>query len=326
MKIRDVEIPSKVILAPMAGVCNKPYRKILREYMDGLICSEMVSDKAILFENEKTLKMVHVDEDEGIVSMQVFGGEVESLIEAAKFIDENSNCSIIDINMGCPVKKVLKSGAGSNLLKEPQKVKAIVEGIVQAVNKPVTVKIRAGFDMDSVNYLEIGKIVEEAGASAIALHGRTRSQFYEGKANWDYIKDLKANLSIPVIGNGDIQTLDDAIEMLEYTKCDAIMIGRGLLGNPWLAHQIEHYLATGERLDDPTPQEKIEVALRHLDMLVKEYGDKHGVTMMRSHGSWYLKGLRGNAHVRQALNKATTYEQMKAIFEEYLVYLESNQE
>lgn len=321
MKIRDVELPSQLIIAPMAGVSNKPFRQVLRKYTDSLICAEMVSDKALMYRNEKTLEMVKVADDEGVVSMQVFGGEPKSIIEAAKFIDENSNCQIIDINMGCPVKKVLKTGGGSNLLKHPDKVKEIVEGVVASVKKPVTVKIRAGFDCDSINYLEIGKIVEQAGASAITLHGRTRSQFYEGKANWDYIKDLKEHLSIPVIGNGDINSVEDAIKMLEYTKCDGIMVGRGVLGNPWLALEIEHYLKTGEKLQLPQGNEKIDQAIEHLTLLVDEYGEKIGVTQMRSHGAWYLKGLSGNAKVRQELNKASTYQEMVEIFTKYKEYL-----
>ncbi|MDH6603765.1 nifR3 family TIM-barrel protein [Bacilli bacterium PM5-9] len=321
MKIREIELKSKVIVAPMAGITNKPFRKILRKYMDGLICAEMVSDKALYYQNEKTLKMIEVDEDEGQISMQVFGGDVNSIIMAAKYIDENSNCTFIDINMGCPVKKVLKTGGGSNLLKHPDLVKEIVEGVVNAVNKPVTVKIRTGFDSNSINYLEIGKIVQEAGASAITLHGRTRAQFYEGKADWQTIKNLKEELDIPVIGNGDIYTLEDAIQMFETTNCDAIMIGRGILGNPFLAREIEHYLKTGEKLEQPTASMKINQAIEHLTYLVDEYGEKIGVTQMRSHGAWYLKGLNDNARVRRELNQVTTYNGMKEIFEKYLIFL-----
>ncbi|WP_423364197.1 tRNA dihydrouridine synthase DusB [Mycoplasma sp. P36-A1] len=326
MKIREINLPSKIIIAPMAGVSNHAFRKVYRKYTKGLICAEMVSDKAILYRNEKTLNMINVDKDEGMVSMQVFGGEVDNIVNAAKFIDENSNATFIDINMGCPVKKVLKTGGGSNLLKYPDKVKEIVTKVVNNVSKPVTVKIRAGFDFDSINYLEIGQIIQDSGASAITIHGRTRSQFYEGKANWDYIKDLKEHLDIPVIGNGDIQSVDDAIKMLEYTKCDAIMIGRGILGNPWLAKEIEYYLETGNRLEAPSYQEKINQAIEHLDLLVQEYGNKIGVTSMRSHGAWYLKGLSENARVRQALNTENTYEGMKKIFEDYIIFLDNKKQ
>jgi len=325
MKIRDIELNSKVIIAPMAGMTNIPFRKVLRKHMKGLICAEMVSDKGLCYQNQKTLEMIKVDKDEGQITMQVFGGEVESLVAAAKFIDENSDCTFIDINMGCPVRKVLKTGGGANLLNYPDKVKEIVESVVKAVKKPVTVKIRTGFDNDSINYLEIGKIVQEAGASAITLHGRTRAQFYEGKADWNAIKELKEHLDIPVVGNGDVATLDDAIRMFEETSVDAIMIGRGILGNPWLAGQIENYLITGERLPEPTETQKIEQAIEHLTILVEEYGEKIGVTQMRGHGSWYIKGLNDNARVRRELNKATSYDEMKKIFENYLEYLENNQ-
>ena len=317
MKIRDIELKSKVIVAPMAGITNKSFRQVLRQYMEGLICAEMVSDKALYYQNEKTLKMVEVGADEGQISMQVFGGDVSSIVAAAKYIDENSNCTFIDINMGCPVKKVLKAGGGANLLKDPLLVKEIVTEVVKAVKKPVTVKIRLGFDNNSINYLEIGRIVEKAGASAITLHARTRAQFYEGKADWSTIKKLKEELTIPVIGNGDIQSVEDAQRMFEETNCDAIMIGRGLLGNPWLVQEIEHYLKTGEYLAKPTNDEKIDQAIEHLSLLVAEYGEKVGVSQMRSHGSWYLKGIVGNAKVRQELNKTTTYEAMKQVFVDY---------
>lgn len=320
-KIREIELPSRVIVAPMAGVCNIVFREILREYMDGLIYAEMVSDKGILYENEKTLSMLTVSEFEKPTTMQVFGGEKESIVKAAVYIDQHSNCDIIDINMGCPVNKVLKTGGGSNLLKHPDKVYEIVKGVVEAVKKPVTVKIRAGFDMDSLNYVEIGKLIEKAGASAIAIHGRTRSQFYEGKANWQYIKELKENVNIPVIGNGDIETLEDAIKMFEETNCDAIMIGRGLLGNPWLVSQIEHYLKTGEKLDLPSNEDRIKLAIKHLELLCNHTIEKNAVGQMRSHGAWYLKGMKGNASVRQQLNSANTKEEMINIFNNYLIKL-----
>lgn len=318
LKIKDVELKSRVIAAPMAGVSNKVFRKILREYMDGLICCEMISDKALNYENSKTLEMIQIDEQEESISLQVFGGEVDSIVQAAKFIDENSNCLFIDINMGCPVRKVLKSGAGSQLLKDPDKVKLIVSEVVKAVKKPVTVKIRMGFDFDSINYLEIGKIIEEAGASAIVLHGRTRSQFYEGQADWQCIKELKEHVNIPVIGNGDIKSVDDAIKMIEMTNCDGIMIGRGLLGNPWLAQEIEYYLKTGERLKPISNQEKIAQCLQHLNLLIQEYGPKLATVQMRSHAAWYLKGMKNNGVVKQKLNMAQSPEEMSSILNEYL--------
>ncbi|MGL4383444.1 MAG: tRNA dihydrouridine synthase DusB [Bacilli bacterium] len=313
MKIAHLELPSKVILGPMAGVSNKVFREIAREFYPGLIYAEMVSDKAICYGNQKTLKMIEVGQHEHPITMQVFGGDVASIVLAAKFIDENSNCDIIDINMGCPVNKVLKSGGGSHLLKDPQLVYDIVSSVVAAVKKPVTVKIRAGFDLNSLNYLEIGKLVQEAGAQAIAIHGRTRSQFYEGKANWDYIKELKEHLDIPVIGNGDVKSIDDAIALIEYTKCDAIMISRASLGNPWLIAAIDHYFKTKQRLAMPTYHERIMLAIKHLEALVKEQGEKLAVLQMRSHAAWYLKGIPQASVVKQELNKAQTQAEMKQI-------------
>lgn len=325
MKIKDVVLESSLVIAPMAGVTDYPFRQILREYTSGLICTEMVSDKGLNYENKKTLEMVKIAESEHPISLQLFGGDVQSVVKAATYIDQNTNCDVIDINMGCPVKKVLKTGGGADLLKDPQRVYQIVSSVVSAVNKPVTVKIRAGFDQNSINYLEIGQLIEKAGASAITLHGRTRSQLYQGEANWDYIKDLKANINIPIIGNGDINSVEDAAKMLEETNCDGVMIGRGILGNPFLAREIEHYLKTKEFLKPPTASEKINVALRHLQLSTDYYGEKNGVIQMRGHGAWYLKGLPHNASARRAINRAETYEEMKKVFEDYLTELKEQE-
>ncbi|MDR3215062.1 MAG: tRNA dihydrouridine synthase DusB [Bacilli bacterium] len=316
-KIRDILIDSEVVIAPMAGITNSVYRKILRQYMNGLICCEMVSDKGINYRNTRTLDMLNIQEEEGLISLQVFGGDVESIVEAAKYLDQFTNCNIIDINMGCPVKKVLKTGGGANLLKDPLKIREIVSKVVKSVSKPVTVKIRMGYDSSSLNYLTIGKIIEEAGASAITLHARTRAQLYSGNAQIEAIKLLKESINIPVIGNGDITCLEDAIRMKAITNCDAIMIGRGILGNPWLAQQIEHYFQTQEILPLPTYEERIDQAIGHLNLLVKEYGEKLGVVQMRSFGAWYLKGIPGNAHVRLCLNKAESLQEMRNIFIKY---------
>ena len=324
LKIKNVELPSKVIIAPMAGITNSAYRKIYRKYMKGLICAEMVSDKGLFYQNKRTLNMIEVSEVEGFVSMQIFGGEIESIVKAAKFVDENSNCAIIDINMGCPVKKVLKAGGGANLLKDPEYIYEIVRAVVEAVSKPVSVKIRLGFDSNSINYLEVGKLIEQAGASAITLHARTRNQFYSGKADYSHIKLLKEHLTIPVIGNGDINSVEDAIRMLEETNCDGIMIGRGALGNPWLVKEVEHYLEFNEYLEKPSKEEIINQAIEHLELLVSELGEKIGVIQMRGLGAWYLKGLKDNAITRQKLNKANTKEEMVNIFKDYLIYLQES--
>lgn len=325
MRIRDLELPSPLVIAPMAGVTDYPFRQILREYTNGLISMEMVSEKGINYENQKTLKMIEIADNERPISLQLFGGDVKSIVKAARFLDQKSRCNIIDLNMGCPVKKVLKTGGGADLLKNPERVYEIVSSVVQAVDKPVSVKIRAGFDTDSINYITIGQLAEKAGASAITLHARTRSQFYQGHANWDYIKDLKEHVNIPVIGNGDIKSLDDAINMLEYTKCDGIMIGRGVLGNPFLAQEIEHYLKTHERLAPISNETKIQVALKHLQLAVDYYGEKIGVMHMRSHGAWYLKGMPHHAQARQALNKAQTYEAMRQVLVDYLAQIKEQE-
>jgi nifR3 family TIM-barrel protein len=306
------------MIAPMAGISNKAFRKILRTYTKGLICCEMVSDKGIAYQNKRTLEMIQVEENEGLISLQVFGGDVESILNAAKYIDKHSNCAIIDINMGCPVKKVLKTGGGALLLNDPTKIKEIVSQVVKNVSKPVSVKIRLGYDNNNINYLEVGKIIEEAGADMIILHARTKAQLYKGNADWQAIKKLKEELKIPVVGNGDIKTLDDAIKMKELTNCDAIMIGRGVLGNPWLAKEIETYFLTGQRLSLPSYEDRIIQAIEHLDLACNELGEKIGTLQMRSHGAWYLKGIPGNAQIRQSLNKANSKEEMKQIFIDYL--------
>lgn len=318
MEIKDLKLPSKVMIAPMAGVSNKAFRQVLRKYTDGLICCEMISDKGLHYNNERTLKMADIGLEEGIISLQIFGSDIQTMVEAAQYIDKETNAKIIDINMGCPVKKVLKTGGGSQLLLEPKKVKEIVSAVVQAVDKPVSVKIRTGFDQEHLNYLEIGKIIEDAGADMIVLHGRTRSQFYEGKADWNAIKELKKTLSIPVIGNGDIFSVDDAIEMLEQTNCDGIMIGRGIQGNPWLARDIEHYLATGERLPEVSASEKVEQALEHLDLLLNDLSEKHAVAQMRSQLAWYLKGLPQSSLIKNKLNQAVSVSEVKEILYDYL--------
>ncbi len=317
-KIGNIEIPNQVVLAPMAGVTNEAFRVICKEMGAGLLVAEMVSDKALGFQNEKTIKMTKVNNIEHPISMQVFGSDVESMVNAAKWIDEYSDEDIIDINMGCPVNKVAKkAGAGASLLRDPEKVYLITKSIVEAVKKPVTVKIRIGWDHDSINAVENAKLIEKAGASAITVHGRTRSQFYSGKADLDAIKAVKEAVSIPVIGNGDIVDYKTAEYMLNYTKCDAIMIGRGSLGNPFVFKEITKYLDTKEIIDRPSKEEILDVIVKHYDYLLKLKGSHLTCLEMRSHVSWYLKGMPGSATIKNKVNQEKSFERVLEIIKEY---------
>lgn len=317
-QIGNIKIKNDVILAPMAGICNSAYRRIIKEMGCGLIYAEMVSDKAIYYGSKKTIDMLYMTEMERPITQQIFGSDKESFVAAAKYIYEAMKPDIIDINMGCPVPKVaLRAQAGSALLKNPLKVKEIVEAIVKAVPVPVTVKIRSGWDKDSINAVEIAKICEEAGASAIAVHGRTRSQGYSGQVDLDIIKSVKQAVSIPVIGNGDIKSCYDAKYMMEYTGCDAVMIGRGVLGNPWLIKECIDYLEFGDEPKKVSALEKINMIVKHLTYLLETKPEKVSILEMRSHASWYLKGLPNNAKVRNDIMKATTKEEFLDAIEEY---------
>ena len=323
-KIGNIEIKNNVVLAPMAGVCNSAFRKIIKEMGCGLIYAEMVSDKAMVYNSNKTHNMLYFEEVERPLAQQIFGSDVETFVEAAKMVYEIMKPDIIDINMGCPVPKVaVKAQAGSALLKNPEKIKEIVSAVVEAVPVPVTVKIRSGWDSKSINAVEVAKIIESAGASAITVHGRTRSQGYTGKCDLDIIKKVKEPVSIPVIGNGDIVDIDSAKHMLEYTKCDAIMIGRGTLGNPWLIREIVTYLEKGIILDKPTYEEKINMCFHHMEYLTKLKNEKVSVLEMRSHIAWYLKGLPNSTEVKNACFMAKTGEELKKILNNYLKELKN---
>lgn len=323
LKIGNVEIPNPVVLAPMAGVCNPAFRLIAKEFGCGLVCAEMVSDKAILHGNKRTMEMLYVDEREKPLSLQIFGGDKETLVEAAKFVDRNTNADIIDINMGCPVPKVTKCDAGARWLLDPGKIEEMVSAVVEAVEKPVTVKMRIGWDSKHIYAVQNAQAVERAGGSAVSVHGRTREQMYTGKANWDIIKEVKESVSIPVIGNGDVFSPEDAKRLLEHTGADGVMIGRGALGNPWMLLRTVQYLTTGELLPDPTPREKIEIALLHMDRLIALKGEATAVKEMRKHLAWYLKGLPGAARVKDRLMEEKSRDRIVRILHEYVESLEA---
>ena len=291
-KIGNVTIKNQVVLAPMAGICNSAFRRICKEMGCGLIYAEMVSDKAITFQNKKTLDMLYMTDEERPIAQQIFGSDKESFIESAKYIYEVMKPDIIDINMGCPVPKVaVRAQAGSALLKNPEKIYEIVKAVVDAVPIPVTVKIRSGWDSKSINAVEVAKTIEKAGASAICIHPRTRSQGYSGKSDWSIIKDVKEAVSIPVIGNGDIKTPEDAKRMIDETNCDAVMIGRGVLGNPWLIENTINYL-DGKSTRKISVDEKIDMCLKHLEMLKDLKDEKRACLEIRNHISWYFKGIK----------------------------------
>ncbi|NLK97467.1 MAG: tRNA dihydrouridine synthase DusB [Epulopiscium sp.] len=317
MKIKDVVIPNSVFLAPMAGVTDLPFRLLCKEMGCGLVYTEMISAKGLLYENENTKQLLAVDEREHPVAVQLFGSDAKILAEMAKKI-EDSDVDIIDINMGCPAPKITKNGEGSALMKNPKQIGEIVKAVSSAVKKPVTIKIRKGFDDNTITAIEVAKIAEENGAAAIAVHGRTREQFYSGKADWDIIRQVKEAVSIPVIGNGDVVSPEAAKRLLDETHCDAIMIGRGAQGNPWIFKRVLHYLETGELLEEPSAQEKIDMALRHARMLIEFKGEYIGIREMRKHISWYTKGLLKAGVLRNKINEAQNYEEMEKLLKDYL--------
>lgn len=316
-KIGDVTIPNQVVVAPMAGVTNVAFRLICKEFGAGLVVCEMISDRGIEYRNKKTLDMLFVDPKEHPVSVQIFGGSKDTLVEAAEFVAENTATDIIDINMGCPVPKVTKTDAGARWLLDPDKIYEMVHAVTSAVDIPVTVKMRTGWDKNHIYAVENALAAQEGGAAALAMHGRTRKQLYSGHADWHILHEVAEHLTIPFMGNGDVRTPQDAKRMLDEVGADAVMIGRAALGNPWIVQRTVHYLGTGELLEEPSPLDKIKVAKEHLHRLVEVKGEKMGPKVFRSQAAYYLKGIRRSARVKAALNEADTEEEMVTIFDNF---------
>ena len=315
MKIGSVNLENNIFLAPMAGVTDMPFRILCREQGCGLVYSEMISAKGMFYKDEKSWKLADLSEAEKPAAVQIFGSEPEILAHSAEKLNA-SDAAILDINMGCPTPKITKNGEGSALMLKPELAGEIIRAVVSVSQKPVTVKIRKGWDEEHLNAVEIAQLAEKNGAAAIAVHGRTREQFYSGKADWGIIKSVKESVSIPVIGNGDVYKPEDAARMLELTGCDALMVGRGAQGNPWIFNRIRHYLKTGEILPEPPIEVKKETILRHLHMLVSLKGEHTGVCEMRKHIAWYIKGYRNSAQFKDRIFKAVSQDEMVELVHE----------
>ena len=318
-KIGNIQIENPVVVASMAGISNSAFRVTVKEFGAGLVVCEMISDKGIQFRNEKTLSMLHIEPNEYPLSVQIMGGNKDTLVEAAKYVAENTEAAIIDINMGCPVNKVIKAEAGAKWLLDPNKVYEMVAAVVDAVDKPVTVKMRTGWDDEHLYAVENALAAERAGASAVAMHGRTRVQMYDGKANWEILGEVKKNLTrIPLTGNGDVRSPQDAKKMIDIAGVDGVMIGRAALANPWMIKQTVHYLETGELLPENTVPEKIDIAKTHLDRLVNLKGESVATKEFRKLAAYYLKGIPRATKTKVAINESTTVSQVNEILDQFV--------
>ena len=320
LKIGNVELENNLILAPMAGVTNLPFRIICKDYGAGMVCTEMASAKAMFHNDQKTKRLFNTEGEKRPISFQVFGSELESIAYAVKYMSDFAD--IIDINMGCPAPKVVKNGDGSKLLLDLEKAKQIIETAVQNSKVPVTVKFRKGWDKENIVAVEIAQIAEQAGASAVTIHGRTKSEFYTGKADWDIIKKVKQSVHIPVIGNGDVTDEESALAMFQQTGVDGIMIGRGSFGNPWIFRNIKHYLQTGEKLPQPTNQERLQIMEKHIQLAIEEKGEDVAIKELRKHISWYTKNLKNSSEFRNSINKIEKKDELISTIEEYFKTLD----